>query len=110
MRPQPGQTDRRRQLVGTLREDCQVSERDVPSRHQWLPSALPVLFGEEPASSDPWPGLVNVVTKFAALAVEVGEEAVRGAAAVASAAVAHGFTEIGHGEGPVDVFGLKGAA
>ena len=80
MRPQPGQTDRRRQLVGTLREDCQVSERDVPSRHQWLPSALPVLFGEEPASSDPWPGLVNVVAKFAALAVEVGEEAVRGAA------------------------------
>jgi hydroxymethylpyrimidine/phosphomethylpyrimidine kinase len=38
------------------------------------------------------------------------EEAARGAAAVASAAVAHGFTEIGHGEGPVDVFGLKGAA
>jgi len=38
------------------------------------------------------------------------EEAARGAAAVASAAVAHGLTEIGHGEGPVDVLGLKGAA
>lgn len=56
-----------------------MSERDVPSRHQWLPSALPVLFGEGPASSDPWPELVNVVTKFAALAFEVGEVAVRGA-------------------------------
>jgi hydroxymethylpyrimidine/phosphomethylpyrimidine kinase len=38
------------------------------------------------------------------------EEAARGAAAVASAAVAHGLTEIGHGEGPVDVLDLKGAA
>lgn len=38
------------------------------------------------------------------------EEAARGAAATASAAVAHGLTEIGHGEGPVDVLGLKGAA
>jgi len=38
------------------------------------------------------------------------EEAARGAAATASAAVAHGLTEIGHGEGPVDVLNLKGAA
>ena len=38
------------------------------------------------------------------------EDAARGAAAVASAAVARGLTEIGHGEGPVDVLGLKGAA
>ena len=38
------------------------------------------------------------------------EDAARGAAAAASAAVAHGLTEIGHGEGPVDVLGLKGAA
>jgi hydroxymethylpyrimidine/phosphomethylpyrimidine kinase len=38
------------------------------------------------------------------------DEAARGAAAVASAAVAHGLTEIGHGEGPVDVLGLQGAA
>jgi hydroxymethylpyrimidine/phosphomethylpyrimidine kinase len=38
------------------------------------------------------------------------EEAARGAAATASTAVAHGLTEIGHGEGPVDVLGLKGAA
>ena len=38
------------------------------------------------------------------------EEAARGAAAVASAAVAHGLTEIGHGEGPVDVLGLRGPA
>ncbi len=38
------------------------------------------------------------------------EEAARGAAATASAAVAHGLTEIGRGEGPVDVLNLKGAA
>lgn len=37
------------------------------------------------------------------------EEAARGAAAAASAAVANGLTEIGHGEGPVDVLDLKGA-
>ncbi|MGH2921060.1 MAG: bifunctional hydroxymethylpyrimidine kinase/phosphomethylpyrimidine kinase [Gaiellaceae bacterium] len=38
------------------------------------------------------------------------EEAARGAARAASEAVAHGLTEIGHGEGPVDVLNLKGAA
>jgi hydroxymethylpyrimidine/phosphomethylpyrimidine kinase len=38
------------------------------------------------------------------------EEAARGAAAAASAAVAHGLAEIGHGAGPVDVLYLKGAA
>jgi hydroxymethylpyrimidine/phosphomethylpyrimidine kinase len=37
------------------------------------------------------------------------EEAARGAAAAASDAVAHGLTDIGHGEGPVDVLDLKGA-
>jgi hydroxymethylpyrimidine/phosphomethylpyrimidine kinase len=36
------------------------------------------------------------------------EEAARGAAAVASAAVAGGLAEFGAGNGPVDVFGLKG--
>jgi hydroxymethylpyrimidine/phosphomethylpyrimidine kinase len=38
------------------------------------------------------------------------EEAARGAAASASAAVAHGLAEIGHGAGPVDVLYLKWAA
>lgn len=37
-------------------------------------------------------------------------EAARGAAEVASAAVARGLTEIGNGEGPVDVLDLRGAA
>jgi hydroxymethylpyrimidine/phosphomethylpyrimidine kinase len=36
-------------------------------------------------------------------------EAARGAARAASAAVGHGLEEIGAGEGPVDVFDLKGA-
>jgi hydroxymethylpyrimidine/phosphomethylpyrimidine kinase len=38
------------------------------------------------------------------------EAAVRGAAAAASAAVAHGLRELGAGDGPVDVLNLKGAA
>ena len=38
------------------------------------------------------------------------EEAARGAAAAASAAVRHGLVEIGAGEGPVDVLNVKGAA
>ncbi len=38
------------------------------------------------------------------------ETAARGAAAAASAAVGHGLTEIGAGDGPVDVLNLKGAA
>ena len=37
-------------------------------------------------------------------------EAARGAARAASAAVRHGLVELGAGEGPVDVFNLKGAA
>ena len=44
---------------------------------------------------------------------EVGEDletAARGAALAASRAVAQGLAELGAGEGPVDVFGLKGAA
>jgi hydroxymethylpyrimidine/phosphomethylpyrimidine kinase len=38
------------------------------------------------------------------------EDAARGAAAAASRAVAQGLPEIGAGDGPVDVLGLKGAA
>jgi hydroxymethylpyrimidine/phosphomethylpyrimidine kinase len=38
------------------------------------------------------------------------ETAARAAAATASRAVAQGLVELGAGEGPVDVFGLKGAA
>ncbi len=38
------------------------------------------------------------------------EQATRGAAEAASRAVAQGFPEIGEGDGPVDVLGLKGAA
>jgi hydroxymethylpyrimidine/phosphomethylpyrimidine kinase len=41
---------------------------------------------------------------------ETLEEAARGAALAASAAVANGLTEIGAGEGPVDVLGLRSRA
>lgn len=63
---------------GPLRQDPCVSECDVPSRHQWLPSALPVFFGAEPPVSDPWPGLLDAVAKFRTRAAEIGEAAVRG--------------------------------
>lgn len=65
--------------VGPLREDCCVSERNVPARHEWLPSALPIFFGPEQESSDPWPGLLDVVTKFRSLVSQIGDEAIRGA-------------------------------
>ncbi len=38
------------------------------------------------------------------------EDAARAAAAAASAAVAHGLPELGSGDGPVDIFNLKGLA
>jgi hydroxymethylpyrimidine/phosphomethylpyrimidine kinase len=38
------------------------------------------------------------------------EDAARGAAEAASRAVAQGLVELGAGEGPVDVIGLRGAA
>jgi hydroxymethylpyrimidine/phosphomethylpyrimidine kinase len=38
------------------------------------------------------------------------EEAARGAASAASEAVRHGLEELGAGDGPVDVFNLKGAS
>jgi hydroxymethylpyrimidine/phosphomethylpyrimidine kinase len=38
------------------------------------------------------------------------EDAARGAAQAAARAVAHGHPEVGAGDGPVDVFGLRGAA
>jgi len=56
-----------------------VTERAVPSRHMWLPSALPVLFGEELKVSDPWPGLLDEVAKFGTLATELRDEALRDA-------------------------------
>lgn len=54
-----------------------MTERDRRSRHQWLPSALPVLFGSEPDGMDPWPGLLDVVSKFGALTTEIRHEAFR---------------------------------
>jgi hydroxymethylpyrimidine/phosphomethylpyrimidine kinase len=38
------------------------------------------------------------------------QDAARGAAAAASDAVRHGLAELGHGDGPVDVLNVKGAA
>lgn len=49
--------------------------RDVPSRHQWLSWALPIVFGEEPELTDPQPPLREAIERFAAQAIEVREQA-----------------------------------
>jgi hydroxymethylpyrimidine/phosphomethylpyrimidine kinase len=55
-------------------------------------------------------GCTHSATLAALLAAGASlEEAARGAAAAASRAVAQGLTELGAGEGPVDVLHLKGA-
>jgi hydroxymethylpyrimidine/phosphomethylpyrimidine kinase len=55
-------------------------------------------------------GCTHSATLAALLAAgEPLEEAARGAASAASAAVRHGLPELGAGEGPVDVLNLKGA-
>jgi hydroxymethylpyrimidine/phosphomethylpyrimidine kinase len=56
-------------------------------------------------------GCTHSATLAALLAAGASlEDAARGAARVASDAVRHGLAEIGRGDGPVDVFGLRGAA
>lgn len=52
-----------------------VTKRDVPSRHEWLPSALPVIFGAEPAVSDPWPAIRDAVAAFAAQSGVIRDQA-----------------------------------
>ncbi|GAA3673733.1 50S ribosome-binding GTPase [Yimella lutea] len=49
----------------------------TPSRYEWMPSALPMLFGEEPEVSDPWPGLLNAVADFQGTVNEIEIQAVR---------------------------------
>ncbi|MET9300703.1 GTPase [Micromonospora aurantiaca] len=56
-----------------------MTERDLPSRHKWLPSALPALFGEEPVLSDPWPEIRDVVATFAAQAGAIRDQALHDA-------------------------------
>jgi hypothetical protein len=52
-----------------------VIESDVPSRHKWLPSALPTLFGVEPELSDPWPAIREAVAAFATQAGVIRDQA-----------------------------------
>jgi hydroxymethylpyrimidine/phosphomethylpyrimidine kinase len=55
-------------------------------------------------------GCTHSATMAALLARGLGlEEAARGAAETAAAAVEHGLAELGAGEGPVDVFNLREA-
>jgi hydroxymethylpyrimidine/phosphomethylpyrimidine kinase len=56
-------------------------------------------------------GCTHSATLAALLACELSlEQAARGAAEAASRAVAQGLPELGEGDGPVDVLGLRGAA
>lgn len=52
-----------------------MTQPDVPNRHSWLPSALPVLFGAEPRSLDPWPRLLELVTAFKSNVEDIGQSA-----------------------------------
>jgi hypothetical protein len=52
-----------------------VIESEVPSRHKWLPSALPALFGKEPVLSDPWPAIREALAAFATQAGVIREQA-----------------------------------
>ncbi|MDM7853668.1 GTPase domain-containing protein [Cellulomonas alba] len=62
-----------------------MSKRDVPRRHEWLPTALPVIFGEEPEWTDPWPGLLDALVKLESLTVAVSEGALHRAEALGAA-------------------------
>lgn len=57
-----------------------MTDRNAPSRHKWLPSALPALFGNEPVLSDPWPVIRDVMAAFAAQTGAVRDQALRDAA------------------------------
>ena len=59
-----------------------MTERDVPSRHEWLPWALPVLFGEEPVLSNPWPALRDALAIFAVQAGAMRDQALNDAASL----------------------------
>ena len=57
-----------------------VTQRDVPSRHKWLALALPVLFGDEPVLTDPWPAIREFVAAFAAQSGAIRDRALHDAA------------------------------
>src|SRR4051794_11820679 len=66
--------------------------------------------GRPGGAAAPGAGCPHSATLAAGLARGLSlEEAARNAAAVASRAVGRGMTELGAGEGPVDVLGLRGA-
>ena len=65
-----------------MRQNQGVTERDVPSRHQWVSWALPLVFGEELELSDPWLGLLKAVEGFAAQAIDIREQSLHDAAEV----------------------------
>ncbi|MDJ0338687.1 GTPase [Cryobacterium sp. PH31-O1] len=59
-----------------------MTERAVPSRHEWLPSALPVLFGQEPVLANPWPALRDALAIFAVQAGAMRDQALNDAASL----------------------------
>ena len=55
-------------------------EREIPGRHAWLPSALPLYYGAEPERSDPWPVLLDFATQLRTVVADVRVDALSAAA------------------------------
>lgn len=70
-----------------MRNHWNVTAQSAPPRHQWVPWALPIVFGEELPVSDPWQGLRDALEAFASQAIEIREQVLHDADAVGAAAV-----------------------
>jgi hydroxymethylpyrimidine/phosphomethylpyrimidine kinase len=90
-----------------------VTGGHAPEAVDWLYDGsehIPIPVGRHETAATHGAGCTHSATLAALLARgETLPEAARGAARAASLSVAHGLEEIGSGDGPVDVFDLRGA-
>lgn len=68
--------------VGPLCFNWGMIESDLRSRHDWLPSALSVLFGDEPIVSAPVPQIPDLVEIFAGRASAIRDQVLLDAASL----------------------------
>lgn len=74
--------------VGSIRDHWHVTVQSAPPRHQWLPWALPIMFGDELPLSDPWQGLRDAIDGFTSQAIAIRDQVLHDAAAVEGVAAA----------------------